>query len=439
MVKIDPARNHLVLVYQSRSNGERRLEFQGALEIKPNWTLSFKIADSKEGGVKKSRIDVETTFEWDHAQGKLALFVGREKRPGAQTIEVGGALQAQFKNGSLSWTFAYRNSTAGGQSLLTIATAVEFTFENNAIWIEYTQSGKSRKINITAKVVQENFVVSGGVEIAQDPQGRHLGAFVGVSFSHGRHRRRGHVDAGGPDRGDLRTACPVSRTSSSCAMRCGNGPEMLAPVRGDWDLVWGPVTSRVPLGVFDSNAMYVVRHRREGPPLRGGDPRHQPGGLVGLALRRSPGRHHGAVAVRDRRRPAPTTSTALGLAILQEMRARPLSTAGRFAEAAVAAVGNPLDRLIRAGRALVTGTAEALGAQASALDAQVEKIVAHWSVDPPGRDAILQQFQRAAKTVRVSSTPTCGANPHRRTRAAGGSTCSRFSPNRWRPAPSPWR
>ncbi len=182
VVKVDPARNHLVLIYQSRSNGERRLEFQGALEIKPNWTVSFRIADSKEGGVKKSRIEVETTFEWDHAQGKLALFVGREKRPGAQVIEVGGALQAQFKNGSLAWTFAYRNSTAGGQSLMTIATAVEFTFENNAIWIEYTQSGKSRKINITAKVVQENFVVSGGVEIAQDPQGRHLGAFIGVSF-----------------------------------------------------------------------------------------------------------------------------------------------------------------------------------------------------------------------------------------------------------------
>ena len=182
VVKVDPARNHLVLIYQSRSNGERRLEFQGSLEIKPNWTVSFRIADSKEGGVKKSRIEVETTFEWDHAQGKLALFVGREKQPGAQIIEVGGALQAQFKNGSLAWTFAYRNSTAGGQSLMTIATAVEFIFENKAIWIEYVQSGKSRRINITAKLVQENFVVSGGVEIAQDPQGRRLGAFIGVSF-----------------------------------------------------------------------------------------------------------------------------------------------------------------------------------------------------------------------------------------------------------------
>jgi len=112
----------------------------------------------------------------------IRLFVGREKNPGAQVIEVGGALQAQLKNGSLAWTFAYRNSTAGGQSVMTIATSVEFTFENNAIWIEYTQAGKDRKVNITAKIVQDNFVVSGGVEIAQDPQGRHLGAFIGVSF-----------------------------------------------------------------------------------------------------------------------------------------------------------------------------------------------------------------------------------------------------------------
>ena len=182
-----------------------------------------------------------------------------------------------------------------------------------------------------------------------------------------------------------------------------DGLETLAPVRGDWDLVWGPVTSRVPLGVFDSNAMYVVRHRREGHryvvAIRGTNPVASSDWLFGDLLVGTtvpwPFATDGA---------AISTSTALGLAILQEMRARPLSTAGRFAEAAVAAVGNPLDRLIRAGRALVTGTAEALGAQASALDAQMEKIVAHWSVDPPGRDAILQQFQRAAKTVRVSST-----------------------------------
>jgi hypothetical protein len=181
-----------------------------------------------------------------------------------------------------------------------------------------------------------------------------------------------------------------------------DGLETLAPVRGEWELVWGPVTSRVPLGVFDSNAMYVVRHRRERHryvvAIRGTNPVASSDWLFGDLLVGTtvawPFATDGA---------AISTSTALGLAMLQEMRARPLSTAARFAEASVAAVGNPLDRLIRAGRALVTGTAEALSTQASSLDAQMERIVAHWSVDPPGRDAIRQQFQRAAKTVRVSS------------------------------------
>jgi lipase (class 3) len=41
------------------------------------------------------------------------------------------------------------------------------------------------------------------------------------------------------------------------------GLDDLAPVQGEWDLVWGPATSRGPRETFDSNVMYVVRHRRE--------------------------------------------------------------------------------------------------------------------------------------------------------------------------------
>jgi hypothetical protein len=85
------------------------------------------------------------------------------------------------------------------------------------------------------------------------------------------------------------------------------------------------------------------------------------------------------------------------------MRARPLSTAARFAEASATAVGRPLDQLIRAGRAVVSGTAEALGTQAASLEAQLKKIVGHWNLDPPGRDALRRQLQQAAKTVRVNS------------------------------------
>ena len=45
-----------------------------------------------------------------------------------------------------------------------------------------------------------------------------------------------------------------------------DGLGTLGPVKDNWDLVWGPVTSRGPRAVFDSSAMYVVRERR--PPHR---------------------------------------------------------------------------------------------------------------------------------------------------------------------------
>ena len=114
-VRVDPATNHLALLYKSRSNGPRQLQFLGSLQLRPDFTLVFKIDDVKDGGVRKSKIEVETTFDWDVAQGTMSLYVGRTKGPDAQVIEVGGTLQAQLKNdGTLSWTFDYRKSTAGG-------------------------------------------------------------------------------------------------------------------------------------------------------------------------------------------------------------------------------------------------------------------------------------------------------------------------------------
>ena len=42
-----------------------------------------------------------------------------------------------------------------------------------------------------------------------------------------------------------------------------DGLHALPPVKDEWILVWGPVTSRSRPDAFDSAAMYVVQHRRE--------------------------------------------------------------------------------------------------------------------------------------------------------------------------------
>jgi hypothetical protein len=181
-VQVDPRKNHLALVYQSGSYGERRLEFQGSVQIRPNWTLVFKIANSHDGATRKTSIDVETTFAWDHANGTLKLHVGRTTSTNAQVLEVSGRLQAQLKQGTLTWSFAYRNATAGGQTTLTFATALTFTTKNGNIHIAYTQAGQTKVLDVQGKLVQSDFVLSGGVQIKSDPQGRRIGVFVGVTF-----------------------------------------------------------------------------------------------------------------------------------------------------------------------------------------------------------------------------------------------------------------
>ena len=107
-----------------------------------------------------------------------------------------------------------------------------------------------------------------------------------------------------------------------------DGLEKLEPVRGEWDLVWGPVTSRIPLAVFDSNAMYVVRNRREPHrhvvAIRGTNPIASSdwllGDLLGGTTMRWPWPEPGAAAI--------STSTALGLVALLGMRWRPSSILG---------------------------------------------------------------------------------------------------------------
>jgi hypothetical protein len=127
-------------------------------------------------------IEIETTFDWDVAEGSLKLKVGRSKSATAQTIEVGGQLKAKLKGGTLTWDFAYKKDTAGGQSVKTIATALSFESDNTSVFIRYTQDGQVKTLDITAKFATAKFTTVGGVKIKNDQQGRSVGAFLGVSW-----------------------------------------------------------------------------------------------------------------------------------------------------------------------------------------------------------------------------------------------------------------
>lgn len=180
--RVDPTRNHLVVVYASKTKGERRLQFQGSFRFGENYTLEFRIDQVKDGGVRKSSITVDATFEFDVVRGALQLYVGKTRTASSQVLEIGGSLQARLKQGQLTWTFAYRKATSGGQSVVTLATQLEFVFKNGKVLISYTQNGKTRTLDVTAKLVRDDFAVSGGLSIVNDPGGRQLKAFVGISW-----------------------------------------------------------------------------------------------------------------------------------------------------------------------------------------------------------------------------------------------------------------
>src|SRR5262249_22319480 len=159
--------------------------------------------------------------------------------------------------------------------------------------------------------------------------------------------------------------------------------------------------SRVPLGVFDSNAMYVVRNARERHryvvALRGTNPVSSSDWLfgdlwVGTKVRWPYATDDVAIS----------TSTALRLAAPPDMRARAPSAAARVAHASSAAVGGALDTLVRAGRARLSGITEVQAAHPSSLDAQVEKIVAHWVSSHARLDKVRDHLQQAKIRVNPS-------------------------------------
>jgi hypothetical protein len=117
---------------------------------------------------------------------------------------------------------------------------------------------------------------------------------------------------------------PGSENRQRIALAISEGLQQLEPLKGDWNLVWGPGTYRYLGSVFDSSMMYVVQHaKREGCyaiVVRGTNPVALFDWLLGdfLSHRQVPW-HPGGIAVAPQARVS--LSTALGLKILLNMRA----------------------------------------------------------------------------------------------------------------------
>ena len=201
-----------------------------------------------------------------------------------------------------------------------------------------------------------------------------------------------------------------------------DGLETFAPVRGHWRLVWGPATTRrVPLGafhglgVFDSNAMYVVCDVRAPNEyvvaIRGTNPISGPDWLfgdlwVGTAVP-WPYATGGAKI---------SASTAMGLAALQGMRSRRAAPVAGLTEALARHITTALHGLTRAGRAAVSGLAAEQVTHRSALILSVDKIIAHWIDSQPSRDALMDRLQQAEAGLRVDPKelrPQLLPNPQR--------------------------
>jgi len=189
---------------------------------------------------------------------------------------------------------------------------------------------------------------------------------------------RGFADPGAADGHDGRVRAAVEA-----------GLTDLVPVQGEWDLVWGPATSRGPRETFDSNVMYVVRHRRERDrhvvAIRGTNPILLSDWRLGdfWVTATVPWPYAPAASG-----VAVSASTALGLAALQAMQWSPAATAGA---GLASLVGRVLGVVLRTGAA----TARKLGAPVaelrSMLGPKLITLIETWQADlvrPNGIEAV---------------------------------------------------
>ena len=180
-----------------------------------------------------------------------------------------------------------------------------------------------------------------------------------------------------------------------------------APVQGEWDLVWGPATSRGPRETFDSNVMYMVRHRRERDryvvAIRGTNPILLSDWRLGdfwvtatVAWPYAPAASGVALSA----------STALGLAALQAMQWRPATTTGARL---VSLVGRVLGRVLRTGAAAASKLGAPVAELRSMLGPKLVTLIETWQADlvrPNGIEAVRRALADAPVLSRHPSAPS---------------------------------
>jgi hypothetical protein len=153
-----------------------------------------------------------------------------------------------------------------------------------------------------------------------------------------------------------------------------DGLQTLAPVKNEWELVWGPVTSRGAREFVDSNAMYVVRHARERHryvvAIRGTNPISASDWLFGdfWVATTIPWPYAAGAMI--------SASTAFGLGALQAMRSR--APVGSAASTAPSLIGRAVGALTRAGGAVRSGVGATLAAPPARFTAWLDDVTVKW-------------------------------------------------------------
>lgn len=181
-VEVDPKRNHLVFSYVKHGE-EKKLEFRGTIEIRKDWKLVFKITSSSGAGVKSSTFELQTQFKWNATQTSLTLSIGKVSTATKQEITLRGKLLVRTVNGTkLQWDFAYNKSTSGGVVTTNLATSLEFVHKGGSLFIKYVKNGATTEVEVVAKLETVKYTFQGGIKVTNDPQGRSVSAFLGVSW-----------------------------------------------------------------------------------------------------------------------------------------------------------------------------------------------------------------------------------------------------------------